>query len=88
MLNILATFKKIAAEFHSHWDSFEQVVITYFLEMYFLEIIRDEVLMKYIWNAECGWRIKLKLKKAIIERELVKLLHAKAQACTKHRSWG
>lgn len=82
MLNILATFKKIAAEFHSHWVSFEQAVITYFLEIYFLEIIRDEVLMKYIWSAECGWRIKLMLEKAIIDRELVKFLHGKAQACT------
>lgn len=81
MLNILATFKKIAAEFHSHWVSFEQAVITYFLEIYFLEIIRDEVLMKYIWSAECGWRIKLMLEKAIIDRELVKFLHGKAQAC-------
>lgn len=76
MLNILATFKKIAAEFQSHWVSFEQVMITYFLE-----IIRDEVLMEYIQNAECGWKIKLMLKKAIIDRELVKILHGKAQAC-------
>lgn len=48
------------------------MVITYFLEIYFLEIIRDEVLRKYIRNAECGWRIKLMLKKAIIDRELAK----------------
>lgn len=75
MLNILATFKKIAAEFHSHWVSFEQVMITYFLE-----IIRDEVLMKYIQNAECGWRIKSMLKKDIIDRVLVTILHGKAQA--------
>lgn len=47
-------------------------MITYFLEIYFLEIIRDEVLRKYIRNAKCGWRIKLMLKKAIIDGELAK----------------
>lgn len=30
MLNILETFKKIPAEFHSHWAGFEQVVITHY----------------------------------------------------------
>lgn len=64
MLNILATFKKIAAEFHSHWVSFEQVVVTYFLAIYFLEITRDELLMKYIWNAKCGWRTKINVEES------------------------
>jgi len=38
--DILETFKRISAEFHSHWGGFERSLIT----LYFLEMVRDEVL--------------------------------------------
>lgn len=71
MLNVLETFKKIPAEVHVHWGSFDQVVITHnkLITVYLLEIIRGEVQMKYIRNSECGCIANLMLKKDIMDSD-------------------
>lgn len=51
------------------------------ITVYFLEMIRDEVLMKYIRNSECGWTANLMLKKDIMDSDLINTHHGKAQAC-------
>lgn len=69
---------------NSCWISLTEAVLNKWwslITLHFLEMIKDELLMKYIRNPECGWRTNLKLKKAIIDWDLVNTRHGKAQAC-------